>query len=207
MKLKDVKCFCNEFYRRFSALDLHPLQLRYIETEDSVSVALIKHDEAAGIEASVTINCDSVRLLKINCFDRLDSFFTFDTPLELYTNLLTLLLMCCHASGIIISPSEAINTTLGKKIKTWRELVIYICSLSPKEQATIVVQENHQNALKFLKTTFHVDDGMLVTDGFYKCKIKFKDQLELVRAVLDSLCAVLKIHDYIINPFAIEQNP
>ena len=147
MKLKDIKVFCNEFYKRFSALDLYPLQLKYFETQDSVSIALIRHNESMDIEAAININEDSIRLLKICSFDDLDTCFIFCTPLELYTELLTMLLICCKASKIIISPSEAVSVTLGHKIKNWRELVSFICSLCPKEQGSIIVQENRQNAI------------------------------------------------------------
>jgi len=205
MKLDNVRAFCNEFYRRFSALKLQPLQLKLFDSDGSVSIALVKKNESEDIEAAVTINQDTVSLLKINSFENIDTFFTFVTPLELYTNLLTLLIMCCHASGVIISPSEALNVTLGLKINTWCELIIYICSLSPEGKRHIAVQENRQNALKFLKTTFHVIDGMLITDGLYKSQIKYKDLLELIRAVLDSMCAVLKMHGYEIDPFRLDK--
>jgi hypothetical protein len=182
-------------------LDLRPLQLEFTDTQDAVSIALVKCNETVDIEAALYINHDSVRLLKINTFDEMDTFFTFITPLELYTNLLTLLLVCCLASRVIVSPSEAVTVTLGRKINTWRELVIYICSLFPKEKGHIVVQENGQNALKFLKTTFHVADGMFMTDGLYRSQIKYNDLIGLILAVLDAVSAVFKIFDYVVDPF------
>jgi len=117
------------------------------------------------------------------------------------------LLLCAHASGAIISPAYAVSITLGREIKTWRELVTFICSLCPIEQGTITIQENHQNAVRFLKTTFYVTDGVLYTEGMHKSKTPFKDQLELVRTVLDGVSAVFKIHGYTIDPFSVEYKP
>lgn len=207
MKLFEVSNFCKVFCRRFSVLDLKPFQLEYSHSSNMVSIALTRKNETAGIEAvvDVDVNTNTIRLLKINCFENIDTFFPFDTPLELYTNLLTLLLLCCHVSGAIISPSYAVSITLGREIKTWRELVTFICSLSPKEQGTITVHENHQNAIRFLRTTFHVTDGMLITDGLHKSQTPFKDQLELVRAVLDGVSAVFKIYGYSVDPFSVCQ--
>ena len=202
MIFSEVRAFCETFYMRFSVLDLCPFQLRFFNDSDSVSIALISKNETGDIKSAVSINEDSIRVIKINSFEKLDVFFTFATPLELFNNLLTLLLVCCGASNVFINPSEAISATLGRKIKTWRELVIYICSLLPEEQGKIIVQENRQNALRLLKTSFQVTDGMFVTDGLYKSQTSYKDLLELIRAVLDALSAVLKIHDYEINPFS-----
>ena len=115
--------------------------------------------------------------------------------------------MCCHASKVFISPDEALTATLGRETKSWRELVIYICSLVPEGPKKIVVQENHQNALKFLKTTFHVSDGMFVSRGLYNTQIKFKDVLELIRTVLDGVSAVFKISGYEVNPFFELEDP
>jgi hypothetical protein len=205
MKLPDVKYFCREFYKRFSALDLKPLQLKFIESADLVSIALVKCNESEDIEAAIAVDQDTVRLLKINSFDEIDSLFTFAAPLDLYTNLLTLLLMCCHASGVTVSPAEALAATLGKKIKRWQELVTFICSLLPEEQGRIVVKENHKNAVKFLKAEFAVENDTLTISGLYESEIKFKDTLELVRAVLDSLSAVLNIRGYEIDPFSAQR--
>ena len=201
MELADVRAFCKTFYTRFSALNVRPLQLRFFDTQDLVSIALMKQNETGDIEAAVCVDEDAVRILKINSFEKLNTFFTYATPLELYTNLLTILLLCCGVSHIIISLPEALCATLGRKINTWRELVTFICSLSPKEQGKIIVQENHQNAIKFLKTTFYVQDNIFITDGLYRSRTPYKDILELIRAVLDALCAVLKIHGYVIDPF------
>ena len=204
MKLKEAIAFCHEFYKRFSTLSLERFQFKFTESSDSCSISLISRNEEAEITASIYITEDEVRLLKIDSFDPIDSCFVYDTPLELYTNILSLLLVCCHASGVFISPSEAVSVTLSHKIKTWQELVIYICSLLPKEQGIITVQENRQNALKLLKTSFSVNDGVFMIDGLYKSQSKFKDILELIRAVLDALSAVLKIYDYVIDPFEIQ---
>ena len=201
MKLANVKEFCNVFYKRFSALNIEPYQLKFYESPDSVSICLMKRNEEGDIEAALTVTENTVRLLKIDSFEKIDTFFTFATPLELYTNLLTLLLMCCHASGVIISPVEALAVTLGRRIKTWRELVFHICSLLPEEKGCIVVKESRRNALRFLKTDFRIRDNVLVTDGMHRSETPFKDTLELIRAVLDSLSAVLNIHGYLIDPF------
>ena len=201
MQLPDVKYFCREFYKRFSALDLRPLQLKFIESAELVSIALVKYNESEDIEAAIAVNKDTVRLLKINSFRKIDSLFTFATPLELFTNLLTLLLMCCHASKVYINPSEALAVMLGRQIRTWQELVVHICSLLPEEQGHIIVKESPQDALRFLKTNFRIQDNVLVTDGLYRSETPFKDTLELIRAVLDSVSAVLNIHDYEIDPF------
>ena len=198
MKLSEVSSFCKVFYRRFSVLDLNPYQLKYLHSSCMVSIALTRKNEAA-----IAVSADTIRLLKINCFEKIDSLFTFDTPLELYANLLTLLLLCAHASGAVISPAYAVSITLGCEIKSWRELVFHICSLYSGDKGHIAVQENHQNAVRFLKTTFHITDGALYTEGIHKSRTPFKDQLELVRAVLDGVAAVLKIHGFTIDPLSV----
>jgi len=202
MEIKAAKDFCKEFYKRFSSLDLHPFQLEYTDSADACSIALITHDEKMDIEAAIVVDEDSISILKINCFEDVDCFFKFDTPLELYTNLLTLMLACCQASKVFIPPVEALNVTLCHKIKTWRELVVYLCSLSPEWQVPIVVQESCQNALKILKTSFHIYNSELVTDGLYRSKAPYKDILGMIHAVLDAVSAVLKIHDYEVNPLS-----
>ena len=204
MKLNHVKYICDKFYRRFSVLNLHPFQLKIYNTADSVSIALIRKSESAAIQAALYITGNSVRLLKINVFDKIDSTFQYDSPLELYTNLLTLMLLCCYASGAIVPISDAVSVTIGRKINNWRELVTVLCSLLPKEQGTITVYENHQY-IKFLKTEFRITDGVLLTDGLHKSRTPFKDTIELIHAVLTAVSAVLKIHGYIIDPFSISR--
>ena len=188
------------FYLKFSALmpDQSQYQLKFYESAESVSISLQSKNEFEDLEAILSISEDTVRILKIKSFEDLRTCFTFDTPLELYTNLLTLMLICCNASLIFISPSEALNVTLGKKLKNWRDLVVYLCSLSPKE---IPVFENKQNAVCFLKTTFQIQDNTLITDGLYKSRTPYQDLLESIRAVLDTLAGVLKINDIVLNPF------
>ena len=207
MELKAVKDFCKEFYKKFSVLDLRPFQLEFSDSPDTCSIVMVTHNEKMNIEAAITINENSVYLLKITCFNDLDTFFIFDSPLELYTNLLMLLLSCCRASRVFVSPSDAISVTLGRKIKNWRELVKFICSLTPKGQAKIVVQENDQYSLRLLETTFRVIDGELNIDGLYRSKIPYKDILELIHAVLEGLSDLLKIHDYEVNPFFEDEDP
>ena len=113
MELKEVKYFCKEFYIGFSTLNLYPYQLRYVDSPDNCSIDLITFNERVDIEGLISVDENSVRLLKINCFDDIDTFFIFNTPQELYDILLSMLLACCHASGVKISISEVINTTLG----------------------------------------------------------------------------------------------
>ena len=204
MKLPDVRIFCELFYRRFSALNLEPFQLRFFDSQGLVSIAIINKKEKVDSEAVIVIDENSIYLLQINCFENIDVYFTYDSPLELYTNLLILMLLCCKASGIHIPPTVALSVTLGHEINTWRELVIYLCSLLPEEQGFIWVQENNQNALKLLKTTFQVWENVLITDGLYRRQTPYKNTLELIRAVLDDLSTVLKVYGYIIDPFFVE---
>ena len=142
MEINQVITFCNTFYRRFSALNLSPFQLRFRDSSDSCSISLVGHSESEPIEAVITINLDTVRLLKINHFEQVDTVFIFSTPLELYMRLLEQLIKCCEASGLFVSPAEVLTATLGRKIKNWRELVIYICSLLPEEQGSVNVFES-----------------------------------------------------------------
>ena len=201
MKLEDVKNFCKVFYKRFSVLDLRPFQLKFEEYVDCVSISLEKknlYEDAASI---LVIDTKTVRILKINSFEDINTRFVYDTPLELYTNLLTLMLLCCNASHVFISPMEALNATLGKKLKSWRELVVYICSLSPEK---ITVFENKQNALKFLKTTFCMQSNVFTSEGLFWNQVQCNDVLEMIRAVLDAISGVFKIYDYVVDPFPLK---
>ena len=101
-----------------------------------------------------------------------------------------------------ISPFEAVSATLGKKIKTWRELVLHICTLTPKGQPKITVKETRQGALKFLDAAFHVTDNVFTFEGpYYKSQTKYNDPIELIDAILEAISRLLKIHDLEINPF------
>ena len=207
MKIEDIKKCCYEFYRKFSALDLQHLQLKFTEREDSASIVLMGKNEHEEIEAAIHISQDTVFLVKINCFDDIDVSFIFDTELELYCNLLTLLILCCYASQIKISILEALSVTLTRKIRTWRDIVKFLCSLTPKDKAPIVVRENHQNALKFLNTTLLVKDGFFIADGLFKTHVEYKELLALVHAVLEAVSAVFKIYNYEVNPFFELEDP
>ena len=201
MKLYDVKKLCYEFYLRFSTLPLGMYQLKFVTAPESVSISLISKRNEFDKAAILTITEDEVRILKINTFDDIDTIFIFDTPLELYTNLLTLMLVCCTASKVYIPAQDALNVTLCKKLKTWRELITFLCSLSPEDQGTILVQENHENALRLLRTSFSAEDGAFTTKGLYNSETPYKDVLDLIRISLEALSGLLKIHDYIIDPF------
>ncbi len=206
MEIEEVKQFCETFYRRFSTFPLRGFQLKLFTTEDSSSLALVRKNESEDIEAVITATDDSIRIIKIKSFDELLTVFTFDTPLELFTNLLTLTLVCCNASGELISPEEALTVTLGNKVTTWRELIIKICSLAPEDEQ-ILVQENHENAVKLLKTVFLIQDSYLLTKGMYNSQTHYNDILELIRAVLDALSALFRVHDIIIDPFFKLEDP
>ena len=202
MEINQVITFCNTFHRRFSALNLCPFQLRFRDEFDSCSISLIGHGESENIEAVLTISSDTVRLLKINYFDNLPTRFTFSNLLELYSHLLEQLIKCCHASGVFVSPSEALNATLGRKIKDWRELVTYICSLLPEEQGSINILESRCNAISLLGTIFLVYDGLFIADGFFKRQVEYKDLLGLIRAALQALSGLFEIFDYEVDPLS-----
>ena len=113
MELAAVRALCKTFYQRFSALNLHPFQLKFYSTPDLVSIALVNKKETVDSEAAIVIDEDSIYLLQIQNFDNIDVYFTFNTPLELYTNLLTLILQCCESSNVHISTEDAMLATLG----------------------------------------------------------------------------------------------
>ena len=205
MEINQVKDCCRIFYNRFSALDLKPYQLRFKDSPETVSIALVTHNNRMDAEAILSIGHNTVRILKFNSYEELDTCFIFETPLELYTELLTLMIICCNASMIFISPFDALKVTLGEDIRTWRELVKYLCSLPPKKQGKITVKETRQGALKLLETSFAVSDDVFTTDGFYKRQVEFYDSLELLRATLEALSGLFKIHGYEINPFPISK--
>jgi hypothetical protein len=202
MKIEQVIAFCNIFYRRFSALNLSPFQLKFYNNQDSCSISLIGQNDSAATEAVIVINLDTVRLLKIAHFEDVDTVFIFSNKLELYYHLLEQLTKCCEASGIFVSPHEAVAATLGRKINNWRELVIYVCSLLPEEQGSITVLESRYNGLWFLETIFLVCDGTFVADGFLKRQIEYKDLLELIRVVLQAVSGLFKIFDFEVDPFS-----
>jgi len=105
-----------------------------------------------------------------------------------------------------ISPFEAVSATLGKKIKTWRELVLHICTLTPKGQPKITVKETRQGALKFLDAAFYVTDTVFTFEGpYYKSQTKYNDPIELIDAILEAISWLLKIHDYVIDPFYVNK--
>ena len=203
MEIKELKDCCRIFYNRFSALDLKPFQLRFNDSSETVSIALVAHNNRVDAEAILSISQDTVRLLKINSFDDLNSCFIFKNQLELFMNLVTLMLVCCGASNVTILPLDAFSATLGKKINNWRELVFHICSLTPKNQRKITVKQTRHGTLKFLETSFHVGDGgMLTIDGLYsKSETRYEDSIELFYALFEAMSRLLKIHDLEIDPF------
>jgi len=200
MIVSDIKYFCNIFCRRFSSLNILPYQIKVLDSYDSVSIALIKQNEYTDVEAAISINKDTIRILKINTYESIDTVYTYISPLELYTYLLMLMLLCCIASNVFINPVEALSVTLERRINTWKELVFHICSFLPKENEKVTILENRQNALKFLKTTFQTENNVFLTEGLYWSKTPYNDVLELIRAVLYALCAVFNINNYIVNP-------
>jgi hypothetical protein len=132
MKISDTKTLCQIFYQRFSTLipDQSQYQLKFHASPESViSIVLQSKNEFEDLAAVLSITEDTVRILKIESYEDLKVSFVYDTPLELYKNLFTLMILCCRASRLDISVSEALNATLSCKIKTWRDLVKHICSL------------------------------------------------------------------------------
>ena len=202
MKLSEVINFCREFSARFSALNLRHLQLEFHESPETASISLACRNEACNTEAVLAVSHDTVRLLKINCFEPVDCHFTFSSKLELYAHLLRLLVKSCEASGIFVSPFEALNATLGRKINDWRELVVYVCSLLPEEQGAIEVLASRYNALWLLATIFFVHDGVFVADGFFRRQIEYENSLDLIISVLETVSGLLKIFGYEVDPLS-----
>ena len=202
MKIDEVKAACHLFYRRFSALNLRPCQLELFIATDSVSIAIVKLN--GDIETVISITCDKVRLLKISSFDPLNTIFTFESPFELYSNLIAQMLLCCLASRIEVSVFHALSATLGKRINDWRELILHICTLTPRGQPKIIVKETRQGALEFLEASFCVIDEVFIFEGpYYKSETKYNDPIELVYAILEALSKVFLIHGHTVDPFAI----
>ena len=202
MKLIDIKNFCHIFCFKFSALNLGNFQLQIFDSVEAVSVALVKFNMCPDIAAAINITEDEVRLLKIESFDPLDCVFTYNSPLELFGNLFSLLVLCCHALKKNIDPVEALSVMVCKKIKRWQDLIIFLCSLSPDYNSKIQVLENADNSIMLFKTKFYIANYTLFTEGFYRSRVQFNDTLGLINAVLDALSAILKINNCYIDPLA-----
>jgi len=80
-----------------------------------VSIALVKFNETVNLEAAIAIDCDTVRLLKINFFDDLDTCFIFENPLELYTNILSLMLLAVLLQELLLLPLKLFLLLSAKK--------------------------------------------------------------------------------------------
>ena len=96
-------------------MDLRPFQLKFRASPEMVSIALVKFNETVNLEAAIAIDCDTVRLLKINFFDDLDTCFIFENPLELYTNILSLMLLAVLLQELLLLPLKLFLLLSAKK--------------------------------------------------------------------------------------------
>jgi hypothetical protein len=213
LEIDRLKPFIDIFAERFGTIDLHGYQVKVLKSDESVSVVIVRSNESAEIEAAIDVSDDTVRLIRLASFSDVDPDFTYTNALDLYNNLLTLLLVCCNSLHVYINPLEALTVTLGKRVQNWRELVIYLCSLSAEGTDSILVQENGQNAIKLYKTVFWLknneDSGKnyFITKGVFNSVTPYKDLIELIRAVLTALSSLLQIAGVEVDPFFEPENP
>ena len=119
---------------------------------------------------------------------------------SLDVKVLILLLYCRNSKkkNIYVTLSNIFLT----KINVWTDLVYHFCLSASLEQGSLVNVYKNDNTISFLKTTFKVEGRVFMSDGLYKAIIPFKDDLELLEAVITAISEVLNISGYKkIDPF------